>query len=73
MKKIFSIEGEDPPRINWGASTPLVTLKIMSGCQSSGSRVATLRVTPDTGETVNIIRHDIAKVIGAEIKPNTSG
>ena len=51
----------------------MVTLKIMSGCQSNGSRVATLRVTPDTGATVDIIRNDIARTIGAEILPNTSG
>merc|ERR1712240_115983 len=63
----------DPEILGYGAPTPLVTLKIMSGCQGSGARVATLRVTPDTGATVDIIRYDIAKVIGAEIKPNSSG
>ena len=59
--------------MGYGAPTPLVTLKIMSGCQNNGSRVATLRVTPDTGATVDIIRNDIARTIGAEILPNTSG
>ena len=59
--------------MGYGAPTPLVTLKIMSGCQNNGSRVATLRVTPDTGVTVDIIRNDIARTIGAEILPNTSG
>ena len=62
----------DPEILGYGAPTPLVTLKIMSGCQGCTTRVATLRVTPDTGATVDIIRYDIAKV-RAEIKPNSSG
>ena len=56
-----------------GAPTPLVALKIVSGCQNKGARVATLRVTPDTGATVDVIKQDIAKQIGAEIEPNTGG
>ena len=35
--------------------------------------MATLRVTPDTGATVDVIKYDIAKIIGAEIEPNSSG
>ena len=49
----------DSEILGYGAPTPLVTLKIMSGCQSSGARVATLRVTPDSGATVNIIRQNL--------------
>ena len=64
---------KDPDILGYGAPTPLVALKIMAGCQNNGSRVATLRVTPDTGATVDIIRNDIARKIGAEISPNSSG
>ena len=35
--------------------------------------MATLRVTPDTGATVDVIKEDIAKQIGADIEPNTGG
>ena len=64
---------KDSDILGYGAPTPLVTLKIMAGCQSNGSRVATLRVTPDTGATVDIIRNDVARKIGAVIYPNSSG
>ena len=63
----------DPEILGVGAPTPLVALKIMSGCQGKGSRMASLRVTPDTGATVDVIKHDIAKKIGAQIEPNSSG
>ena len=53
-----------------GAPTPLVALKIMSGCQGKGAKMASLRVTPNTGATVDVIKHDIAKKIGAQIEPN---
>ena len=45
----------------------------MSGCQGKGTKMASLRVTPDTGATVDVIKHDIAKKIGAQIEPNSSG
>ena len=35
--------------------------------------MASLRVTPDMGATVDVIKHDIAKKIGAQIEPNSSG
>ena len=35
--------------------------------------MASLRVTLDTGATVDVIKHDIAKKIGAQIEPNSSG
>ena len=45
----------------------------MSGCKNKGARMATLRVTPDTGATVDVIKEDIAKQIGVDIEPNTGG
>ena len=51
----------------------MVALKIMSGCQEKGAKMASLWVTPDTGATVDVIKYDIAKKIGAEIEPNSSG
>ena len=33
--------------------------------------MASLRVTPDTGATVDVIKQDIAKQIGATIEPNS--
>ena len=63
----------DPEILGVGAPTLLVALKIMSGCQGKGARMASLRVTPDTGATVDVIKYDIAKKIGAEIEPNSSG
>ena len=35
--------------------------------------MATLWVTPDTGATVDVIKYDNAKIIGAKIEPNSSG
>ena len=43
----------------------------MAGCQGKGERIATLRVTPDTGATCDVIKEKIAKQIGAVIEPNT--
>ena len=63
----------EPGILGLGAPTPLVALKIMSGCQGKGAKMASLRVTPDTGATVDVIKHDIAKKIGAQIEPNSSG
>ena len=63
----------EPGILGIGAPTPLVALKIMSGCQGKGAKMASLRVTPDTGATVDVIKHDIAKKIGAQIEPNSSG
>merc|ERR1711954_598163 len=53
------------------STNPLVALKIMAGCQGMGDRIATLRVTPDTGATCDVIKEKIAKQIGATIEPNT--
>ena len=76
MQQVVKDSGKkntDPEILGVGAPTPLVALKIMSGCQKKGSRMASLRVTPDTGATVDVIKYDIAKIIGAEIEPNSSG
>ncbi len=69
---IQKVPGQCQPGIlGFGAPTPLVALKIMAGCQGKGDRIATLRVTPDTGATCDVIKEKIAKQIGARIEPNT--
>ena len=66
IRVVQKVPGQTQPGIlGIGASTPLVALKIVSRCQDKGARVATIRVTPDTGATVDVIKQDIAKQIGA--------
>ena len=72
IRAIQKVPGQSQPGIlGFGAPTPLVALKIMAGCQGKGDRVPTLRVTPDTGATCDVIRLKIAQQIGAVIEPNT--
>ena len=73
QKVVGDKSGGEPEILGLGAPTPLVALKIMSGCQGKGAKMASLCVTPDTGATVDVIKHDIAKKIGAQIEPNSSG
>ena len=56
-----------------GAPTPLVPIRIMAECQSKESKLATVRVCPDTGATCDVLREDVAKKIGATVEPNTMG
>ena len=61
---VQKVPGQCQPGIlGFGAPTPLVALKIMAGCQGKGDRIATLRVTPDTGATCDVIKENIAKQI----------
>merc|ERR1712089_58062 len=72
VRVLQKVPGQCQPGIlGFGAPTPLVTLKIMAGCQGKGDRIATLKVTPDTGATCEVIKEKIAKQIGAIIEPNT--
>merc|ERR1712215_186669 len=74
IRVVQKVPGQTQPGIlGFGAPPPLVPLKIVSGCHNKGARMATLCVTPDTGATVDVIKEDIAKQIGAEIEPNTGG
>merc|ERR1711867_308818 len=74
IRVVQKVPGQTQPGfLGLGAPTLLVALKIMSGCQGKGARMASLRVTPDTGATVDVIKQDIAKQIGAQIEPNSGG
>merc|ERR1712115_598578 len=68
IRAVQKVPGQTQPGIlGFGAPTPLVALKIMAGCQGKGDRIATLRVTPDTGATCDVIKENVAKQIGATI------
>merc|ERR1711867_315533 len=71
IRAVQTVPGQCQPGIlGFGAPTPLVTLKVMASCQKKGSRIANLRVTPDTGATCDVIRLKIAEHINAVIEPN---
>ena len=71
IRAVQKVPGQCQPGIlGFGAPTPLVTLKIMANCQQKGSKIASLRVTPDTGATCDVIRLKIAESINAVIEPN---
>merc|ERR1711867_249491 len=70
IRAVQTVPGQCQPGIlGFGAPTPLVTLKIMASCQQKGSKIANLRVTPDTGATCDVIRLKIAEHINAVIEP----
>merc|ERR1711867_182069 len=70
IRAVQTVPGQCQPGIlGFGAPTPLVTLKVMASCQKKGSRIANLRVTPDTGATCDVIRLKIAEHINAVIEP----
>merc|ERR1712239_66963 len=71
IRAVQTVPGQCQPGIlGFGAPTPLVALKIMANCQKKGSRIASLRVTPDTGATCDVIGLKIAEHINAVIEPN---
>ena len=56
-----------------GVPTPLIPLRLMAECQNKEPKLAKVRVCPDTGATVDILREDVARKVGAEVVANTMG
>ena len=59
--------GDKPLKIRIGYPTLEVKVQVMAGTKAI-TRVSTIRVTPDTGATVDLISSKLANSLGCKIK-----
>ena len=59
-----------PLEVKIGHPTPEVKVQIMSG-ENTITKVYTIRVTPDTGTTIDLISNKLANSLGSKVRRDT--